>query len=133
MTRALMLLLMFCSINLPLQAAEDAGSVGQYYQIEEAFTINFLRQSDEKARYLQIKVALKSDDPQIIQSANTHLPMIQDSLRILFADQDMAKISSIDGRKALQQEAYEVINGIFESEINNSNLQSVFFTSFIWQ
>lgn len=133
MKRALMLLVMFLSMNPPLQAAEPAAGVGQYYQIEEAFTINFLRQSDEQARYLQIKVALKSDDPQIIQSANTHLPMIQDSLRILFADQDMAKISSVDGRKALQQEAYDVINGIFEKEINNSNLQAVFFTSFLWQ
>ncbi len=78
-------------------------------------------------------MALKSDDQQIIQSANKHLAMIQDSLRILFADQDMAKISSIEGRKTLQQEAYEAINAIFESEINNSNLQAVFFTSFLWQ
>ena len=30
-----------------------------YYVIEEPFTINFLRQSDEQARYLQVKVALK--------------------------------------------------------------------------
>lgn len=133
MKRSLMLLLMFCLSSLPLQAAENTGAVGKYYEIEEAFTINFLRQSEQQARYLQIKVALKSDDPQIIQSANKHLPMIQDSLRILFADQDMAKISSIEGRKALQQEAYEVINAIFESEINNSNLQAIFFTSFLWQ
>jgi flagellar FliL protein len=118
---------------LPVKAAEDAGITGQYYQIEEAFTINFLRQSEQQARYLQIKVALKSDDPQIIQSANTHLPMIQDSLRILFSGQDMATISSIEGRNTLQQEAFEVINGIFESELNNSNLQAVYFTSFIWQ
>lgn len=133
MKRSLMLLLMFCLSNLTLQAAEDAGNISPYYQIEEAFTINFLRQSEQQARYLQIKVALKSDDPQIIRSANTHLPMIQDSLRILFADQDMAKINSLEGRKTLQQEAYAVINAIFEKEINNSNLQAVFFTSFLWQ
>ncbi|MDX1573507.1 MAG: flagellar basal body-associated FliL family protein [Methylophaga sp.] len=133
MKRSLMLLLMFCLTSLSLQAAETAGAIGKYYEIEEAFTINFLRQSEQQARYLQIKVALKSDDPEIIQSAQTHLPMIQDSLRILFADQDMAKINSIEGREALQQEAYEVINGIFESEINNSNLEKVYFTTFLWQ
>ena len=133
MKRPLMLLLLFCLSNMSLQAAGNPGNANLYYQIEEAFTINFLRQSEQQARYLQIKVALKSDDPQIIQSANTHLPMIQDSLRILFADQDMATISSIEGRAKLQQEAYDVINAIFESEINNSNLQSVYFTSFIWQ
>lgn len=133
MKRSLFLLLIFCLSSLPLQAAETADTVSKYYEIEEAFTINFLRQSEQEARYLQIEVALKSEDPEIIQSAKTHLPMIQDSLRILFADQDMAKINSIEGRKALQQEAYEVINAIFEKEINNSNLQAVFFTSFLWQ
>ncbi|MDT8309879.1 MAG: flagellar basal body-associated FliL family protein [Methylophaga sp.] len=133
MKRSLMILLMLCLSSLSLQAAENAGAVDNYYEIEKAFTINFLRQSEQQARYLQIKVALKSDDPKIIQGAQTHLPMIQDSLRILFADQDMAKINSIEGRKALQQEAYEVINAIFEKEINNSNLQKVFFTTFLWQ
>lgn len=133
MTRPLMLLLLFCLTSLPLQAAEDTGAVSQYYQIQEAFTINFLRQSEQQARYLQIKVALKSDDPQIITNANTHLPMIQDSLRILFAKQDMTTISSVAGRRMLQQEAFQAINAIFQSELNNSNLQSVFFTSFLWQ
>ncbi len=133
MKRSLVLLLMLCLSSLSVQAAESAGAASKYYEIEEAFTINFLRQSEQQARYLQIKVALKADDPQIIQSAQTHLPMIQDSLRILFADQDMTKINSIEGRKALQQEVYDAINAIFVSEINNSNLQAVFFTSFLWQ
>lgn len=133
MMRPLILLMMFCLSTLSLQAAEEAGAPAKYYEIEEAFTINFLQQSEQQARYLQIKVALKSDDPEIIQNADIHLPMIQDSLRILFADQDMATISSVDGRKMLQEKAYEVINAIFVDEINNSNLQQVFFTSFLWQ
>lgn len=132
MKHPLIVLLMFCLFSLSTQAAEgDATS--QYYRIQEPFNINFLRQSEQKARFLQIKVALKSSDPQIIQNAETNLPMIQDSLRILFADQSMETISSLEGRNALQLEAYNVINEIFVREINNSNLEAVYFTGFIWQ
>lgn len=104
-----------------------------YYIIEEPFTINFLRQSDEKARYLQIKVALKSTDPAILTSAENNLPMIQDALRMLFAEQDMDTVKSLEGRTQLQEEAYQRIKAIFEEETGNSNLESVYFTTFLWQ
>ena len=104
-----------------------------YYVIEEPFTINFLRQSDEKARYLQIKVALKSSDQAILTSAENNLPMIQDALRTLFAEQDMQTIKSLDGRNTLQQKAFERIKAIFEEETGNSNLEAVYFTTFLWQ
>lgn len=104
-----------------------------YYVIEEPFTINFLRQSDEQARYLQIKVALKSEDPAILSSAESNLPMIQDTLRILFAEQNMDSVKSLEGRTQLQEEAYQRIKAIFEEETGNSNLEAVYFTTFLWQ
>ena len=104
-----------------------------YYVIEEPFTINFLRQSDEQARYLQIKVALKSEDPAILASAESNLPMIQDTLRILFAEQNMDSVKSLEGRTQLQEKAYQRIKAIFEEETGNSNLGAVYFTTFLWQ
>ena len=104
-----------------------------YYVIEEPFTINFLRQSDDQARYLQIKVALKSEDPAILASAESNLPMIQDTLRILFAEQNMDSVKSLEGRTQLQEEAYQRIKAIFEEETGNSNLEAVYFTTFLWQ
>ncbi|WP_296592782.1 flagellar basal body-associated protein FliL [Methylophaga sp.] len=104
-----------------------------YYVIEEPFTINFLRQSDEQARYLQIKVALKSEDPAILSSAENNLPMIQDTLRILFAEQNMDSVKSLEGRSQLQEEAYQRIKAIFEEETGNNNLEAVYFTTFLWQ
>ena len=104
-----------------------------YYVIEEPFSINFLRQSDEQARYLQVKVALKSEDPAILSSAENNLPMIQDTLRILFAEQNMDSVKSLEGRSQLQEEAYQRIKAIFEEETGNSNLEAVYFTTFLWQ
>lgn len=123
-------------VSLPLQAAESAdGGEGSspYYQIEEPFTINFLNQSQEKMRYLQIRVALKSDDPAIINNAERNLPMIQDALRVLFTDQDYQTISSVAGREQLQQQALEKIRGILAEETGSDGLDQIYFTRFILQ
>ncbi len=121
-------------LSLPLSAAESAESASSpYFAIEDPFTINFLKQSDDKMRYLQIKVALKSDDPAILQSAQTHLPMIQNSLRLLFTDQSYATITSVAGRELLQQQALERIRSVLAKETGNDGLEQVYFTRFILQ
>lgn len=120
-------------ISFASYAGGGQSTLPLYYVIEEPFTINFLRQSDEKARYLQIKVVLKSSDSAILSSAESNLPMIQDTLRILFAEQDMDTVKSLEGRSKLQEEAYQRIKAIFEEETGNSNLEAVYFTTFLWQ
>jgi flagellar FliL protein len=131
------ILLALCiMLSLPLQAAEStSGAEGPkpYFEIEEPFTINFLNQSQEKMRYLQISVALKSDDPAIINNAEMNLPMIQDALRVLFTDQDYQTVSTVTGREQLQQAALEKISQILERETGSDGLEAVYFTRFILQ
>ncbi|WP_297808296.1 flagellar basal body-associated FliL family protein [uncultured Methylophaga sp.] len=131
------ILLALCiMLSLPLQAAEPtSGAEGPkpYFEIEEPFTINFLNQSQEKMRYLQISVALKSDDPAIINNAEMNLPMIQDALRVLFTDQDYQTVSTVTGREQLQQAALEKISQILERETGSDGLEAVYFTRFILQ
>ncbi len=129
----LITLLSFISITSFAGGTSGSAAQSQYYVIEDPFTINFLRQSEQKARYLQIKVALQSKDPVILSNAESNLPMIQHTLRSLFAEQDMDTVTSLEGRGQLQQAAYERINAIFEEEISNSNLEAVYFTTFLWQ
>jgi len=138
MIQSLISILLFLSLmlSLPLQAAESANNadgIRPYFEIEEPFTINFLNQSQEKIRYLQIRVALKSDDPTIINDAEMNLPMIQDALRLLFTDQDYQTISSVAGREQLQQQALEKIRGILAEETGSDGLEQVYFTRFILQ
>lgn len=120
----------------PLHAAESATAAegaSLYYEIDDPFTINFLNQSQKKMRYLQIKVALKSHDPAVIESAKLNLPMIQDALRVLFTDQSYATVSSVAGREQLQQEALEKIRGLLANETGSDALEQVYFTRFILQ
>lgn len=118
----------------PLMAASDASDAGNiYYSIAEPFTINFLNQSQKKARYLQIKVALMSHDPVVLDSARHNLPMIQDALRTLFTEQDYNNVSTVAGREQLQQQALTKVRTLIEQETGSSGLEQVYFTSFILQ
>lgn len=128
----LILMLLFSVFCLPASAAEEAPSVF-YHEMSEPFTINFARQSQDEARYLQIKVAIKTTDPSVYQGIQTHQPLIEDQLRSLFADQDMETVSTLEGRKSLQQESESVVKSILETELDNNDIDAVYFTGFIWQ
>ncbi|EMR11972.1 flagellar basal body-associated protein FliL [Methylophaga lonarensis MPL] len=104
-----------------------------YFTLEEPFTINFLRQSSQRARYLQIRVAIRSDDARVIQAVEQNQPMIQDGLRVLFSEQSMDTVSSVEGRQQLQAEALAVVRNIIQQELGRDNIDQVYFPSFIWQ
>lgn len=114
---------------------DDAPTVPNaiYYAIDEPFTINFLNQSNNKARYLQIKVTLKSIDQAAIDGAEQNLPMLQDALLDLFSDQSHEQVSSIEGRQALQQNTLETVKSLLKEETGNDAIDAVYFTSFILQ
>ena len=131
-----LLLIWFAVYAIPAWAEdEDASPPVQsfYYKITEPFTINFLKQSQQKVRYLQIKLALMAHEQKILDSANMNLPMIQDSLRNLFSEQTMESVGSVEGRRALQQSTLDTINAILKAETGIGGLKAVYFTSFILQ
>jgi flagellar FliL protein len=129
------LLLLTLSLSaLPTWAAdEETPPSAVYYAIPEPFTINFLTQSKQKARYLQIKVSLMSHDQEVINQAELNLPMLQDELRTLFSEQSYDDVNSVEGRKALQASALEAVNSILKEETGKDDLEGVYFTSFIIQ
>lgn len=133
MSKALTLILMLVAA-LPAWAGATSGSgKAIYYTIEDPFTINFLTQSQQKVRFLQIRVAIKSRDPGFIETARHNQPMIQDALRKLFADQQYEDIATVAGREQLQKHAREQLAALLEREAGRDGLEEIYFTSFILQ
>jgi flagellar FliL protein len=112
---------------------EEAVKKAIYYQITEPFTINFLHQSNQQARYLQIKLSLMAYDQAILDEAEANLPMIQDELRMLYSSQTMEQVTTVEGRRALQASSLETVKTVLKQETGNDNIEGVFFTSFILQ
>lgn len=129
------LLLIWLALFAMPSWAEDEAEPKQvlYYKITEPFTINFLKQSKQEVRYLQIKIALMASEQKILDNADNNLPMIQDSLRMLFSEQTMESIGSVDGRRALQQSALETVNSVLKKETGTAGVEGAYFTSFILQ
>ena len=120
-------LVWFSLFATPTWAEDEEAEPTQqaiYYKITEPFTINFLKQSQQQVRYLQIKVALMAHEQSILDSADMNLPMIQDSLRSLFSEQSMDSISSVEGRKLLQTSTLDTINAILKDETGKGNLKA---------
>jgi flagellar FliL protein len=130
-----LLLLVISLTALPIWA-EDEGVAQKkaiYYAIADPFTINFLSQSSQEARFLQIKVSLMAHDQYIINQAKLNLPMLQDELHTLFSEQTLETVNSVKGRKELQLSALKTVKTILKEETGKDNIDAVYFTSFILQ
>jgi flagellar FliL protein len=123
------------ALVMPTFASDDEAekTPSVYYKIEEPFTINFVNQSQKRARYLQIKVALMAKDQEALDNAVLNLPMIQDELRTLFSQQTYESLSTLQGREELDKKATEQVRSIMEQETGNPEIERVYFTSFIIQ
>lgn len=130
---SIVLLFIIAMLSTPTWAEDEEVPGAIYYAISDPFTINFLNQSNNTARYLQIKVTLKSTDLEAIEGAEQNLPMIQDALLDLFSDQTYEQANSVEGRKTLQKITLKAINSILKQEIDNDAIDAVYFTSFILQ
>ncbi|HAU07162.1 MAG TPA: flagellar basal body protein FliL [Gammaproteobacteria bacterium] len=116
-----------------IAAEEDSQPKAIYYAFKDPFTINFLNQSKKRARYLQIKVSLKSMDPLAVTAAQDNAPMLEDALLELFTEQSFEQVNSLEGRQALQQSALEIVKTVLTEETGSAGIDAVYFTSFIIQ
>ena len=132
---SLIILLFFYALVTPTFADDDESekTPSVYYKIKEPFTINFVNQSQKRARYLQIKVALMAKDQKALDNAVLNLPMIQDELRTLFSQQTYESLNTLQGREELDKKATEQVRNILEQETGNPEIEKVYFTSFIIQ
>ena len=129
-------LVSFTFFSSPSWAGDDESPPSPqaiYYTFPDPITINFIRQSQKEMRLLQVKVALMSYDQSIIDAAKQNLPMLQDSLRTLFTEQTMEGVSTVEGRKGIQDTALKTLKTIFKQEIGKDDVEAVYFTSFIMQ
>ena len=134
-TIRILLILLLSIAATPSWAEDDAPSpaLAVYYAIPEPFTINFLSQSNQKTRYLQIKVTLMAHDQTTIDNAELNLPMLQDALRTLFSEQTYETVNSVEGRKSLQASSLQTVKTLLKDETGQDNLDALYFTSFILQ
>ncbi len=104
-----------------------------YHSVEKPFIVNFQKQSDNRVKYMQIKLKVMARDPDAIDAFKLHLPAIQHELLMLFFSQNYDAMNTQEGTRALRQEALSTINAILTAEGEEQGLDAVYFTSLIMQ
>ncbi|MCB1764779.1 MAG: flagellar basal body-associated FliL family protein [Candidatus Competibacteraceae bacterium] len=102
-----------------------------YLPIDPAFVVNFEDQG--MLRYLQIGLTVMARNQQIIDAVNQSMPQIRNDLILLFSNQKMEVLNSLNGKEKLRMQALAQIQGILTREIGIPGVEAVYFTAFVLQ
>lgn len=122
------------SDNPEVEDTEEVSLVGVpsiYLALEPVFIIDFM--VDGKQRYVQLNMTVKSKSAEQIDAVTLHMPLIRNSLVLLFSSQSFAELQTEEGKVALKQASVDAINGILEQETGLGGVDGVLFTNFVMQ
>ncbi len=92
-----------------------------------------LQSTDDKRHYLQAFVEAKSRNPVVEEALTLHMPLIVARLNALFSAQSFEDLQSIEGKKALRQEATALVQSIMQEKIGEPGVETLLFTNFVMQ
>jgi flagellar FliL protein len=102
-----------------------------YLPIDPAFVVNFEDQG--MLRYLQVGLTVMARNQQIIDAVTQSMPQIRNDLILLFSNQKMEVLNSLNGKEKLRMQALAQIQGILTREIGIPGVEAVYFTAFVLQ
>ncbi|MBL1457172.1 MAG: flagellar basal body-associated FliL family protein [Methylophaga sp.] len=121
------------------ESTEDAEVAVQkatpiYHEVTAPFIVNFSEQSNDRVRYLQIKMKVMARDQASIDLFALHEPALVHELLMLFYSQNYDDLSTTEGTQALQQASLETINSFLKQQNSDlTGLEAVYFTSLVMQ
>lgn len=108
-----------------------ANEPSVYLALDPAFTIDLM--VGGKQRYVQLNMSVKSKNTDQIKAVTVHMPLIRNSLVLLFSSQSFDELQTAEGKVALKKAALDAINGILEQETGQGGIDGVLFTNFVMQ
>lgn len=102
-----------------------------YLEIDQPFVVDFMISG--KQRYLQLNMTLKSRDQAQIDAVKIHMPLIRNSLVLLFSSQSFDELQTVAGKQALKTASIAAINQILTQETGAGGIEDVLFTNFVMQ
>lgn len=95
--------------------------------------VSTLLSDDDRAHYLQAYIVAKSRDPKVAPALEKHMPLIVSRLNTMFSTQDFVKLSTIEGKQKLREDATALIQKIVKQHTGIKGVEEVLFTNFVMQ
>lgn len=101
-----------------------------YYSFEEPFVAPMIS-SDRRQRFLQISLAIRTENQNIASAVEKHMPLLKNNLNMLFTKQDYQTMQTPEGKLQLQMSAFEVVQAVMDRE--KMKIDEVLITDFVMQ
>ncbi len=119
------------------QASEPARQPAIYTKVRtlegKPMFVVTLQSNDGKRHYLQAYVEAKSRDQAVADALTLHMPLVVARLNALFSNQQFETLLTIEGKRAMQQQATETVQSIMQDKIGRPGVESILFTNFVMQ
>ncbi|KPK37877.1 MAG: hypothetical protein AMJ69_10075 [Gammaproteobacteria bacterium SG8_47] len=102
-----------------------------YMELEPAFVANFDGQG--VARFLQVSIQLMAYQQEVLDGVKQHMPVIRNNILLLLGNQQYNVVRTREGKEQLQAAVLSSVRDVLSQEGLNSDVQAVYFTSFIMQ
>ncbi len=113
------------------EAAEPERKSAIYFPLKPPIIVNF--QARGRQRFLQAELTLMARDNAVIEAVELHMPMIRNSLVMLFGGQIYEDMQTAEGKELLRQEALSEVQRLLEQETGNPGVEQILFTNFVMQ
>jgi len=113
-------------------AAAEMKAPAIFVELDPPFVANFAPGS--QARFLQVSVQLMTRDVELAKLLEHVDPILRNDLLLLFGNQQVAEVSTPEGKEALRNATLEAVRKVIAAEGGKAAaLEAVYFTSFVMQ
>lgn len=102
-----------------------------YFPLKPPLIVNY--QSRGRQRFLQAEISVMAREDDVIETIEIHMPMIRNSLIMVFSGQVYEELQTEEGRELLRQEALMTLQGIMKRELGKPGIEKVLFTNLVMQ
>ncbi|GGC07328.1 flagellar basal body-associated protein FliL [Marinobacterium zhoushanense] len=92
-----------------------------------------LQSDDGQRHYMQAYVEAKSRDQEVVDALELHMPLVVARLNTLFSTQKFETLMTIEGKRALREQAIETVQSIMQDKIGRPGIESILFTNLVMQ
>ena len=92
-----------------------------------------LESDDEQLHYMQVYVEAKSRDPAVDEALQQHMPLVVARLNALFSSKNFKSLMKAEAKRAMRDQATEIVKEILQDKIGEPGIESVLFTNIVMQ
>lgn len=134
--KLLVILCLFFTLSSGAWAEDEGGeeeAVAHYHNLTPPFVANFGSSKSKKLKFLKADVSVRASSADAINVVMKHDALIRHQIVMLLSRQKEEVLSNSAGQEAARLEALSLVKAVLKDETGDSQIDDLFFTSFVVQ